>query len=59
MYNRLLLSSRSCYKGNPLHLFVIVRDFLAMVDKVCLEIMKNMQRRKIGSRYRMLRGGVP
>ncbi|CAE5963638.1 unnamed protein product [Arabidopsis arenosa] len=34
---------------NPLHLFVIVRDFLAMVDKVCLEIMRNMQRRKIGS----------
>uniref|UniRef100_A0A1J3DEK7 Formin-like protein n=1 Tax=Noccaea caerulescens TaxID=107243 RepID=A0A1J3DEK7_NOCCA len=34
---------------SPLHLFVIVRDFLAMVDKVCLEIMRNMQRRKIGS----------
>ncbi|EOA33296.1 hypothetical protein CARUB_v10019834mg [Capsella rubella] len=34
---------------SPLHLFVIVRDFLAMVDKSCLEIMRNMQRRKIGS----------
>jgi hypothetical protein len=34
---------------NPLHLFVIVRDFLAMVDKVCLDIMRNMQRRKVGS----------
>ncbi|CAA7014381.1 unnamed protein product [Microthlaspi erraticum] len=34
---------------SPLHLFVIVRDFLNMVDKVCLEIMRNMQRRKIGS----------
>ncbi|KAL1189868.1 Formin-like protein 8 [Cardamine amara subsp. amara] len=36
-------------KNHPLHLFVIVRDFLAMVDKVCLEIMRNLQRRKIGS----------
>ncbi|CAN8235847.1 unnamed protein product [Cochlearia groenlandica] len=34
---------------NPLHLFVIVRDFLGMVDKVCLEIMRNTQRRKIVS----------
>ncbi|CAD5316802.1 Formin-like protein 8 [Arabidopsis thaliana] len=34
---------------NPLHLFVIVKDFLAMVDKVCLDIMRNMQRRKVGS----------
>ncbi|CAH8363795.1 unnamed protein product [Eruca vesicaria subsp. sativa] len=34
---------------NPLHLFVIVRDFLAMVDKVCLDIMRNVQRRKIMS----------
>ncbi|XP_010477739.1 PREDICTED: formin-like protein 4 [Camelina sativa] len=30
---------------NPLHLFVIVRDFLAMVDKVCVEISRNLQRR--------------
>ncbi|KAG7592808.1 Formin FH2 domain [Arabidopsis thaliana x Arabidopsis arenosa] len=30
---------------NPLHLFVIVRDFLAMVDKVCVEIARNLQRR--------------
>lgn len=36
-------------KNHPLHLFVIVRDFLVMVDKVCLEIMRNLQRRKIGS----------
>ncbi|CAF2063724.1 BnaC06g31250D [Brassica napus] len=34
---------------NPLHLFVIVRDFLAMVDKVCLDIMRNVQRRKVAS----------
>ncbi|KAL0701352.1 hypothetical protein Bca4012_057474 [Brassica carinata] len=34
---------------NPLHLFVIVRDFLAMVDKVCLDIMRNVQRRKVMS----------
>ncbi|KFK41428.1 hypothetical protein AALP_AA2G129600 [Arabis alpina] len=34
---------------NPLHLFAIVRDFLAMVDKVCLEITRNVQRRKIAS----------
>ncbi|CAN7129950.1 unnamed protein product [Brassica rapa subsp. narinosa] len=34
---------------NPLHLFVIVRDFLAMVDKVCLDIMRNVQRRKVTS----------
>ena len=25
---------------NPLRLFVIVRDFLAMVDKVCVEIAR-------------------
>ncbi|KAL1218960.1 Formin-like protein 4 [Cardamine amara subsp. amara] len=30
---------------NPLHLFVIVRDFLGMVDKVCVEIARNLQRR--------------
>ncbi|CAN6976244.1 hypothetical protein IGI04_037034 [Brassica rapa subsp. trilocularis] len=34
---------------NPLHLFVIVRDFLAMVDKVCVEIARNLQRRVTGS----------
>ncbi|KAF8086745.1 hypothetical protein N665_0613s0014 [Sinapis alba] len=34
---------------NPLHLFVIVRDFLAMVDKVCVEIARNLQRRATGS----------
>lgn len=33
---------------NPLHLFVIVRDFLAMVDKVCVEIARNLQRRATG-----------
>ncbi|EOA39717.1 hypothetical protein CARUB_v10008361mg [Capsella rubella] len=30
---------------SPLHLFVIVRDFLAMVDKVCVEIARNLQRK--------------
>ncbi|CAF2045761.1 formin-like protein 4 [Brassica napus] len=34
---------------NLLHLFVIVRDFLAMVDKVCVEIARNLQRRTTGS----------
>ncbi|KAJ0257733.1 Formin [Hirschfeldia incana] len=33
---------------NPLHLFVIVRDFLAMVDRVCVEIARNLQRRATG-----------
>ncbi|CAN8313119.1 unnamed protein product [Cochlearia groenlandica] len=32
---------------NPLHLFGIVRDFLDMVDKVCVEITRNLQRRRI------------
>lgn len=42
--------SGASVKGkNPLHLFVIVRDFLAMVDKVCLDIMRNVQRRKVTS----------
>ncbi|ESQ34374.1 hypothetical protein EUTSA_v10006885mg [Eutrema salsugineum] len=34
---------------NPLHLFVIVKDFLAMVDKVCVEIARNLQRKTMVS----------
>ncbi|KAH6815658.1 formin-like protein 4 [Perilla frutescens var. frutescens] len=32
--------------ANPLQLFVIVRDFLGMVDQVCIEISRNVQKRK-------------
>ncbi|XAR48030.1 hypothetical protein NMG60_11030722 [Bertholletia excelsa] len=32
---------------HPLQLFVIVKDFLDMVDKVCVEIARNLQKRKI------------
>ncbi|KAG5067979.1 hypothetical protein AAZX31_01G035700 [Glycine max] len=31
---------------NPLYLFVIVKDFLGMVDQACIEIARNMQKRK-------------
>ncbi|CAA2996680.1 Hypothetical predicted protein [Olea europaea subsp. europaea] len=31
---------------NPLQLFVIVRDFLGMVDQVCVDIARNVQKRK-------------
>ncbi|KAI3433093.1 Formin-like protein [Psidium guajava] len=30
----------------PLHLFIVVKDFLYMVDQVCIEITRNLQRRK-------------
>ncbi|KAL3654144.1 hypothetical protein CASFOL_003825 [Castilleja foliolosa] len=33
-------------KNNELHLFVIVRDFLGMVDQVCIDIARNVQKRK-------------
>ncbi|GFP96145.1 formin-like protein 4 [Phtheirospermum japonicum] len=32
--------------NNGLQLFVIVRDFLGMVDQVCIDIARNVQRRK-------------
>ncbi|XP_051122264.1 formin-like protein 4 [Andrographis paniculata] len=32
--------------SNPLQLFVIVRDFLQMVDQVCVDIARNVQKRK-------------
>ncbi|KAF8040080.1 hypothetical protein BT93_B2336 [Corymbia citriodora subsp. variegata] len=32
--------------ANPLQLFVIVKDFLSMVDKACVEIARNQQKRK-------------
>lgn len=32
--------------ANPFQLFVIVRDFLGMVDQVCIEISRNVQKRK-------------
>lgn len=31
---------------HPLHLFGIVKDFLGMVDQACIEIARNMQKRK-------------
>ncbi|KAG8366227.1 hypothetical protein BUALT_Bualt17G0054600 [Buddleja alternifolia] len=34
---------------NQLQLFVIVRDFLTMVDQVCIDISRNVQKRKPGS----------
>ncbi|GER54862.1 formin-like protein [Striga asiatica] len=34
-----------------LQLFVIVRDFLGMVDRVCVEIARNVQRRKLPASY--------
>lgn len=36
-------------KGNPLQLFVIVRDFLGMVDQVCIDVARNVQKRKPAS----------
>lgn len=36
-------------EANPLQLFVIVKDFLVMVDQVCVDIARNLQRRKITS----------
>ncbi|KAL2253529.1 formin-like protein 4 [Sesamum indicum] len=32
--------------ANPFQLFVIVRDFLGMVDQVCIDIARNVQKRK-------------
>ncbi|KAH7674590.1 P-loop containing nucleoside triphosphate hydrolase protein [Dioscorea alata] len=32
--------------ANPLKLFVIVRDFLGMVDNVCVDITRNVQQKK-------------
>ncbi|MCL7034018.1 hypothetical protein MKW94_008018 [Papaver nudicaule] len=33
-------------KDHPLHLFVIVKDFLGMVDHVCVDIARNAQKKK-------------
>lgn len=33
----------------PLHLFVIVKDFLEIVDRACVDITRNIQRRKPSS----------
>ncbi|KAI3997633.1 hypothetical protein MKX01_011050 [Papaver californicum] len=33
-------------KDNPLHLFVIVHDFLRMVDQVCIDIARTVQKKK-------------
>ncbi|KAI3452779.1 hypothetical protein Pfo_009442 [Paulownia fortunei] len=35
--------------SNPLQLFVIVRDFLRMVDQVCVDIARNVQKKKPAS----------
>ncbi|WOH08312.1 hypothetical protein DCAR_0727750 [Daucus carota subsp. sativus] len=32
--------------AQPLQLFVVVKDFLGMVDQVCIDITRNMQKRK-------------
>lgn len=32
--------------AQPLQLFVIVRDFLAIVDKVCVDLARNLQKKK-------------
>ncbi|KAJ7953693.1 Formin-like protein [Quillaja saponaria] len=34
------------FAAHPLQLFVIVKDFLGMVDKACIEIARNSQKRK-------------
>lgn len=34
--------------AKPFQLFVIVRDFLGMVDQVCIEISRNVQKKKSG-----------
>ena len=36
-------------EASPLQLFVIVKDFLGMVDQVCVDIARNLQRRKTTS----------
>ncbi|XP_006856916.2 formin-like protein 4 [Amborella trichopoda] len=33
-------------KEGPLHLFVIVKDFLSMVDQVCIDIARNLQQKQ-------------
>ncbi|XP_002277455.1 formin-like protein 4 [Vitis vinifera] len=33
-------------EASPLQLFIIVKDFLGMVDQVCVDIARNLQRRK-------------
>ncbi|CAN0925720.1 Formin-like protein 8 [Linum grandiflorum] len=38
--------SNSNSNNHPLQLFVIIRDFLGMVDNVCVEIARSLQRRK-------------
>lgn len=40
-------ASKDSAGEQPLYLFVIVKDFLGMVDQACIEIARNMQKRKI------------
>ncbi|KAA8529509.1 hypothetical protein F0562_033692 [Nyssa sinensis] len=35
--------------ANPLQLFIIVKDFLGMVDQVCINIARNQQKKKTGT----------
>ncbi|KAF8390333.1 hypothetical protein HHK36_024858 [Tetracentron sinense] len=35
--------------ANPLQLFVIIRDFLGMVDQVFVDVARNLQKRKTGA----------
>lgn len=37
-------------EAHALQLFAIIKDFLCMVDQVCIEITRNLQRRKTSSR---------
>ncbi|GMH31147.1 hypothetical protein Nepgr_032990 [Nepenthes gracilis] len=36
-------------EDNPLQLFVIVKEFLGMVDQACIDIVRSLQRRKSGT----------
>ncbi|KAG6735341.1 hypothetical protein POTOM_062090 [Populus tomentosa] len=38
------------HEAHALQLFSIIKDFLCMVDQVCIEITRNLQRRKTSSR---------
>ncbi|CAJ2647745.1 unnamed protein product [Trifolium pratense] len=40
-------ASKDSAGEQPLYLFVIVKDFLGMVDQACIDITRNMQKKKI------------
>nr|DAD29392.1 TPA_asm: hypothetical protein HUJ06_030860 [Nelumbo nucifera] len=35
--------------AHPLQLFIIIKNFLAMVDQACVDITRELQRKKIDS----------